>query len=59
MRFEAKHRYFKQLSHIIGNFINITYFLALRHQLHQCYLGQNAESLQGEDLDIGPGKCMF
>ena len=58
MRFEANHRYFKQLSHIIGNFINITYSLALR-QLHQCYLSQNAEHLQGEDLDIGPGKCMF
>lgn len=25
MRFEAKHSYFKQLAHSMGNFVNITY----------------------------------
>ena len=31
MRFEAKHSYFKQLAHSMGNFVNITYSLATRH----------------------------
>lgn len=35
MRYEAKHKYFASN---IGNFINISHTLALRHQLLQCYL---------------------
>ena len=36
MRFEAKHSYFKQISHSIGNFINLPLTLASRHQQSQC-----------------------
>ena len=52
MRFEAKHRYFKHMSSIIGNFTNICYSLSLRHQ---CYLNLNTKDLPGEELDVGPG----
>ncbi len=38
MRFEAKHKHFKQLASIIGNYINLPYTLAMRHQFFQCYL---------------------
>ncbi len=58
MRFEAKHRYFKQLSYVIGNFKNICHSLSLRHQLHQCYLNLNRQNLPGEDLETGPGTCV-
>lgn len=33
MRFEAKHRYFKQIVRHMGNFININFSLATKHQL--------------------------
>lgn len=36
MRYEAKHSYFKQLSHAIGNFINLPFTLSKRHQQFQC-----------------------
>lgn len=32
MRYEAKHSYFKKLISNIGNFINLPYTLAMRHQ---------------------------
>ena len=38
MRFEAKHHYFKRLAISIGNYTNITYSLAKRHQEGLCYL---------------------
>ena len=38
MRYEAKHSYFKCLENTLGNFINLPYFLAVRHQHHQCYI---------------------
>lgn len=37
MRFEAKHRYFKQLATAIGNYTNLPWTLAERHQSRQCY----------------------
>ncbi|XP_065666537.1 uncharacterized protein LOC136087522 [Hydra vulgaris] len=37
MRFEAKHLYFKKLASVIRNFKNISYSLAKRHQLRQCW----------------------
>ena len=37
--YEAKHSYFKKLSQNIGNFINLPYTLAIRHQKLQCYYG--------------------
>ncbi len=54
-RFEAKHKYFKHLANIMGNFTNICYSLALRHQLYQCYIGLNSNTLCSEDITIGPG----
>ena len=36
MRYEAKHRYFKQISGVLGNFTNVVYSLATRHQRLQC-----------------------
>ena len=55
MRFEAKHSYFKQLAHSLGNFINLPYSLASRHQQYQCYL--NAVDLPDsvDSLEVGPG----
>ena len=57
MRFEAKHSYFKKLAHSMGNFVNITYSLAMRHQLYQCYLNINSEELPGwaHNVEAGPG----
>ena len=55
-RFEAKHKYFKHLANVLGNFINICLSLAIRHQLRQCYLSLNAISLFGEEVEIGPGR---
>ena len=37
MRFEAKHRYFKTLAAGLGNFKNLPFTLAQRHQNKQCY----------------------
>lgn len=54
MRFEARHKYFKQLASKLGNFINITHTLAVRHQQLQCYHRINTNSLEGDDIDIGP-----
>ena len=52
-RFEAKHKY---LSNTMGNFKNICYSLAIRHQLYQCYVSLNSETIEAEDVEIGPGK---
>ena len=52
-RFEAKHKYFKHLSNVMGNFTNICYSLSLRHQLRQCYLSLNPDT--AEDIEVGPG----
>ncbi|KAK6177711.1 hypothetical protein SNE40_015758 [Patella caerulea] len=38
VRFESKHNYFKILSHRLGNFTNICYTLATRHQRLQAFL---------------------
>ena len=48
MWFEAKHKYFKHVANVIGNF-NICYSLALCHQLHQCYLSIDLNVLPGEE----------
>ena len=53
--FEAKHKYFKHLANVTGNFTNICYSLALSHQLHQCYRSLNSTTLPGEETEFGPG----
>jgi hypothetical protein len=45
MRFEAKHQYFKQVASTLGNFINIAFSLAMRHQMLQCY------QFSGKDIE--------
>ncbi|XP_028414210.1 uncharacterized protein LOC114537267 [Dendronephthya gigantea] len=60
MRYEAKHHYFKRLAIVLGNFINISYSLAKRHQEGVCYRLQSAEGGQSSFIDkgieTGPGK---
>ena len=36
MRYKAKHQYFKSLATQMGNFINVTFSLAMRQQSNQC-----------------------
>jgi len=57
MRFEAKHSYFKQLAHSMGNFINLSYSLAMRHQQYQCYLNMNTCDFFGwsDCIEVGKG----
>ena len=53
MRYEAKHAYFKTLAQSMGNFINVPFSLAMRHQQLQCY---NSCSQEQVSLTVGPGK---
>ena len=53
MRYEAKNKYFKSLATRLGNFINLPYFLAMRHQQLQCYY--NLNEVIGHELEVGPG----
>ncbi|KAK3741665.1 hypothetical protein QZH41_016249 [Actinostola sp. cb2023] len=52
MRFEAKHRHFKQLASVLGNFTNLSWTLAERHQLRKCYEMNNIH----KSIECGPGK---
>ena len=54
MRFEAKHSYFKRMSQNIGNFINLPYTLALRHQKLQCYHAMNQHNFSCGKVAAGP-----
>ena len=54
MRYEARHHFFKRLAQNVGNFINLSYTLAVRHQLLQCYYHQS-EAFLGSEVEIGPG----
>ena len=55
MRYEAKHSYFKGLAHAMGNFLNLPYSLAMRHQQLRCYWSTSEQETPGGGLDIGPG----
>ena len=48
---------FKRLAVQLGNFINIGFSLAMRHQQIQCYHHQlsNESRREEEELEIGPG----
>ena len=50
MRYEAKHRYFKQLAGVLGNFTNVAYSLAARHQRLQCLKVNSLENFCSEFL---------
>ena len=55
MRFEAKHRYFKQVAKVIGNFKNIAKTLASRHQRYMCYVLSSPGRFLQDELEVGPG----
>ena len=55
MRYEAKHQQFKQLSCIIGNYINICHTLAERHQMCQCHW-LSSEGTYNIQLEVGSGE---
>ena len=55
MRYEAKHNYFKKLGQSIGNYINISWTLAMRHQYLQCYYSTAPDSMFDEKTEVGPG----
>ena len=55
MRYEAKHNFLKKLAQNLGNFINITWTLASRHQQWQCYQWLNTSIIGQEEPEIGPG----
>ena len=62
MRFEAKHQYFKSLACRMGNFINITYSLAVRQQCYQCYVLQSHSGYCTKHFKVGKGmpeKCVY
>jgi len=55
MRFEAKHNYLKKLAQNLGNFTNIAWRLANRHQQWQCYKWLDNDALGQENPEVGPG----
>ena len=55
MRFEAKQQYFKQLVRTMGNYVNVCYSLAMRHQCFQFYTF-SSEEFFSNTTEIGPGK---
>lgn len=49
MRYEAKHRYFKQIAGCMGNFTNVAFTLAERHQAQMCYrMNTQADTTNGK-----------
>ncbi|CAF3158724.1 unnamed protein product [Rotaria socialis] len=54
MRFELKHRYFKQLATKSNNFKNIIISLSKRHQLHQCFLLSSWNYFQANEQFSSP-----
>lgn len=59
MRFEAKHNFFRRLSHIVCNFKSITRTMAYRHQMYLCYQLLSKQSFKEASLEIGPGSCVL
>ena len=55
MRFEAKHRFFKRLGHIVCNYRNILKTLCNRQQMFLCYNLMSGKDLVERDVEIGPG----
>ena len=55
MRYEARHKYFKKMGQIIGNFKNIEKTVACRHQRHMCYKMTCSNHFLGGKSDFGPG----
>ena len=56
MRYEAKHRYFKQLARVTGNFKNMPKTLAERHQHYMCYLLMEPSTYMKTQISYAGGK---
>ena len=60
MRYESKHTYFKQVAIALGNFINVPFTVADRHQklqsFHYFNEGDQELSVIINPLQCGPGK---
>lgn len=55
MRYEARHKYFKKIGQILGNFKNIEKTVASRHQRHMCYKMTCSNHFLGGENAFGPG----
>ena len=55
MRYEAERNFLKKLAQNLGNFINIAWTLASRHQQWQCYKWSNTSTVGQEEPEIGLG----
>lgn len=55
MRYEAKHRYFKNLAKKSWNFKNMAKTLAMRHQRLMCYYMNSGSSYLEDVVSIGTG----
>lgn len=57
MRFEARHKYFKDLAKVIKNFKNLPYSLSLRHQCKQYAqnlgFGGSTQVVPNDDVQLG------
>lgn len=58
MRFEARHAFFKQVSHVTCNFRNICKTMAFRHQMMQCY-NFMCGTVLCHNTEVGPGYTTF
>lgn len=58
MRFEAKHNFFKRVSHVTCNFVNICKTMAYRHQMQLCYSFLSGSVLR-HTTEVGPGPSTF
>ena len=54
MRFEAMHRFFKRLGHIVCNYRNILKTLCQRQQMFRCYNLMSGKDLTERDVEVGP-----
>ena len=55
MRYEAKHKYFKKIAQVIGNFKNIEKTVAVRHQRFMCYKMTCSIDFLESEISFGPG----
>lgn len=59
MRFEAKHKFFKRLGHIVCNYRNILKTLSNRQQMFLCYNLMSGKDLVERDVEVGPGSSVL
>ena len=55
MRYEAKHNHLKKLAQNVGNFINVAWTLASRHQYWQCLQFMDKDCLRQDTTEVGTG----